>query len=656
MNHENAKKSLLNRRKFLALGGGVAASALLPSRSASALPPSGIASPVLTRGNDNDRSYFYNDTILNVDNVRTQGLRRYFSLYMEGDARGAEAQALVMPSVLCDDGNVRDVIITASMNNTVWAYDYNTSDILWVKKLGIPINGSGAIDMHNINDHWGLLSTGVIDPDTKIWYGVAWESPDGSAANGTHFVHSLNIANGSRVHPPVPLAGLSYRPPLGGALQNWTATMRKQRCSLALAKVNGVKTIFFAAGTVQEIALGSAGWIVAYDVATNKVAAGLALSAGFGAGVWMAGSGLSIDDNGDLLFETGNGSFDPVHGDYGECVCKVRYTPASGSTPASLAVVDWWSPYSDAGRQGEDPTLSSPTVMLTEKLSGVNAPTSGGHMPTNMASERDMNGKVIAGHLFSTKPTAKGAAFGDEDLGSAGPAMVRKYRVILVYGKDGIAYPVKMDAMGKTMPKDFANAAANYAKLAQPPFWYSYFPGFNVNAAPQDPSDLDFLFDNKTQHLHSTSPQYFSQTHGQMLACWGENGQCRVWTMQPNGQMTFLADSDEVASVNCTQAPGGMPGGFMCVSANGNKPGTALLWAIIPYGDGNATVTNGRLLVYDFENFVTRADGSKKLNVLWDSQAQNYTFLFPKFNVGVVSGGKFVLPRYDGGMDVLGLA
>jgi hypothetical protein len=267
-----------------------------------------------------------------------------------------------------------------------------------------------------------------------------------------------------------------------------------------------------------------------------------------------------------------------------------------------------------------------------------------------------MNGKVIAGHLFSTKPTQKGAAFGDEDLGSAGPAMVRRYRVILAYGKDGIGYPVKMDAMGKTMPADFANAAANYAKLAQPPIWYSYYPGNNVNAAPQDPSDLDFLFDNKTQHLHSTSPQFFSQVHGQMLACWGENGQCRVWTMQPNGHMTFLADSDEVASVNSVGAPGGMPGGFMCISANGNKPGTALLWAIIPYGDGNATVTNGRLLVYDLENFVKRADGSSKLNVLWDSQAQNFAFMFPKFNVGVVSGGKFVLPRYDGGMDVLGLA
>jgi len=214
-------KHPLSRRGFLALGGAAAASALLPVPKASALPPAGIASPVLTRGNDNDRSYFYNDTVLTVANVTAQGLRRYFPLYMEGDARGAEAQALILPSVQCDDGNLRDVILTASMNNTVWAYDYNTSDILWVKKLGIPVNGGSTIDMHVINDHWGILSTGVIDPDTKTWYGVAWESPDGTAANGAHFLHSLNIANGSRVHPPVPLANITYQPPNGGALQRW---------------------------------------------------------------------------------------------------------------------------------------------------------------------------------------------------------------------------------------------------------------------------------------------------------------------------------------------------------------------------------------------------------------------------------------------------
>jgi hypothetical protein len=645
----------MNRRSFLALGAGASACAMLPA-NLNALPPAGVAAPVLTRGNDNGRTYFYNESTLTPATVAARGLRRYFPLPMEGDARAPEAQALVLPSVKCDDGNVRDVILTASMNNTVWAYDFNTSDILWVKKLGVPINGSAAIDMHVINDHWGLLSTGVIDPETATWYGVAWQSPDGTAQKGAHFVHSLRVADGSRVHPPCPVADATYDPPGGGPQQRWGSEMRKQRSSLTLVNQSGVKTIFFAAGTVLETARGSAGWIVAYDVASNTIAAALAMSAGYGAGVWMAGSGLSVDDNGDLLFETGNGSFDPAHGDYGECVCRVRYTPAAAGIAAKLEVVDWWSPYSDAGREGEDPTHSAPMAMAAPKLAGENLPTSAGHMPTNMASERDMNGNVIAGHLYSTRPTAKGAGFSDEDLGSAGPAMVKKYRVILAYGKDGIGYPVKMDAMGKTQPADFAAAAGNYAKLAQPPFWYSYYPGNNVNAAPQDASSLDFIFDNKTRHLHSTSPQYFSQVHGQMLACWGENGQCRVWTMEPTGACKFLADSDEVASVNSTKPGGGMPGGFMCISANGNKAGTALLWALIPYGDANAEVTNGRLLVYDLENFLPRPGGGSKLKVLWDSERVAYTFLFPKFNVGVVSGGRFILPRYDGGMDVLGLA
>ena len=58
--------------------------------------------------------------------------------------------------------------------------------------------------------------------------------------------------------------------------------MRKQRASLALATVGGKKTIFFAAGTVQETGGGSAGWILAYDIASNTIAAALALSSSFG--------------------------------------------------------------------------------------------------------------------------------------------------------------------------------------------------------------------------------------------------------------------------------------------------------------------------------------------------------------------------------------
>ena len=61
-------------------------------------------------------------------------------------------------------------------------------------------------------------------------------------------------------------------------------------------------------------------------------------------------------------------------------------------------------------------------------------------------------------------------------------------------------------------------------------------------------------------------------------------------------------------------------------SSNGQTGGSALLWCTVPYGDANATVTDGRLLVYDPEHFITNADGSKTLAVLWDSQPWNIEF------------------------------
>jgi hypothetical protein len=126
--------------------------------------------------------------------------------------------------------------------------------------------------------------------------------------------------------------------------------------------------------------------------------------------------------------------------------------------------------------------------------------------------------------------------------------------------------------------------------------------------------------------------------------------------MSPKGVLTLLAEGAEVASANSTNPPGGMPGGFMSLSANADKPGTALLWALIPYGDANAQITTGRFLCYDPENFVTDQYGKPQLKVLWDSQQWNITFSHPKFNVPVVSGGKIFVPTYDGRVDVYGLA
>jgi hypothetical protein len=654
----------MNRRDFLKTSG--AAVALL-SRAQAQVTASGIMAPVLTRNGDNYRTCSNTrETILNQANVAKQGIKRYFSLPLEGDARGTEGQVLILPSVRMDDGSTRDVAVVSEMNNLVWGFDANNSDILWSHKIAKPIKGNGSIDMFLINDWWGILSTGVIDPDTQRYFCVAWAAPDGNPDHGTHAIHCLNIRNGNRVGEAVSLADLTYTPPNGLPSQRYNATKRKQRSGLALATVGGRKTLFFASGSVLETQQGASGWMIAYDIDSGALTP-LALSSRYyGSGIWMAGSGVCVDDEGYIWAVTGNGGFDGIT-DFSEAVIKVKYTPPGGSTPGKLEVADDWAPYTDAGRVGKDPTLATPQgdVQNYPKIAGVSAPTAEGNMPVNMMPDHDLSGPQI-GKRIITKPNPKNTTgFGDEDLGSAGLSLIPEYRIALACGKDGVAYEVNMDNLGHTKPADFRNSAANYAKLKQPPYWYTYYPCDTddctgiPSAAPADPSDLDFVFERRTHHMHSTSVRYKSSVHGMMLFCGGENGNVRAFTMAPDGKLTFLANSQEVASANApvsnTQA-GGMTGWMMFLSADGAKAGTALLWALTPYGDANKTVSPGRLICYDPENFDKFPNGAPKLRVLWDSEQWNIQFSFNKFNPPTVSGGKVFIPTYDGRIDVYWLA
>ncbi len=97
-----------------------------------------------------------------------------------------------------------------------------------------------------------------------------------------------------------------------------------------------------------------------------------------------------------------------------------------------------------------------------------------------------------------------------------------------------------------------------------------------------------------------------------------------------------------------------MPGWSISLSANGNNDG--IVWAMIPYGDANLELTNGRLLAYDAANLARFADGSARSCPLWDSQDWNWNFLHPKFNRPIAVGGKVIVPTYDGRVLVLGLA
>lgn len=560
-----------------------------------------------TRGGNNLRTGVYQDTGLSVPNVTARGLRVWFTLPMEGDARGAESQPLIQPGVIMQDGGKRDVVVVSSMNGLVWAYDANTSDILWVQKAGIPINGGPSIDAWKINDHWSFLSTGVIDSATNIWYGVDWEAANGVPTSGKHWLIGLNLKDGN-------VAARKQFP------TEFDAIMRKQRSSLALATFSGHKTVLGAAGTVAETATNAAGYLFAFDIPSQAFTLQKMATKGWGAGIWMGGSGLIVD--GTAIFGvTGNGTFAPPN-DFGETAFRATYTPPSSTAAAGkFTIADWFTPFTDAWREGL-------TIAVQPKMR-------------------------LAGHsLMPHGAVGPAVDMGesDQDIGASAPSYYQQYHSLNVTGKDGVSYLVNTLKMGMTSLADLINPQVAHRALLTPPEWYEAYAGNGVSADPASAEQFNknVVFDGKTHHRHSADVVYQSSSWGLMSFTGGENGNVRAWRVTATG-LTYLANSDDVASPDLASSGGGMTGWFMCATTNG------LLIATRPHGDANKEITAGDLFIFDANNLGTRPDGSKQLKVLWRSDQHGINFTFNKFCPPVVYNGKLYVPTYSDQTLVLGL-
>lgn len=576
-----------------------------------------------TRGGSNLRTGVYQDTGLSVANVTARGLRVWFNLPMEGDRVGAESQPLIQPGVTMQDGGKRDVVVVSSMNGLVYAFDANSSDILWVQKAGIPINGGPSIDAWQINDHWSFLSTGVIDSTTNIWYGVDWEAANGVPTSGKHWLVGLNLKDGSlatRVQFPA----------------EFDAVMRKQRSSLALATFGSNKTILGAAGTVAETATNAAGYLFAFDISSKEFTLKKMASKGWGGGIWMGGSGLIVDGTA-ILGATGNGTFDGVN-DFGESVFRASYAPPTSSAAGSFSIADWFTPFTDDWREGI-------------AVAGVAAPAVR-RKPAYRLAGHSLMPHAIQSHAMVMGQAIQEEDLGedDQDIGSSAPSYYQQYHSLNVTGKDGVSYLVNTLKMGMTTLADLVNPQLAHKALLTPPEWYEAYPGNGVSADPSSAAQFNksVVFDGRTHHRHSSDVVYQSPTWGLMSITGGENSNIRAWKVTATG-LTYLANSDDVASPDLANSGGGMTGWFLCATTNG------LLIATRPHGDANKSVTLGDVLVYDANNFGARADGSKQLKVLWRSDQWGITFHFNKFCPPIVYNGKIYIPTYDDGTLVLGL-
>ncbi|EEF58610.1 chitobiase/beta-hexosaminidase C-terminal domain-containing protein [Pedosphaera parvula] len=106
------------------------------------------------------------------------------------------------------------------------------------------------------------------------------------------------------------------------------------------------------------------GWVLGYDeytLAQNGVYN--TTPNGFDGAIWQAGDAPAADAAGNLYFETGNGTFDVVNNNYGDCVVKL-------SSTNGLSLADYFAPYNQAYLDDQDLDLGSAGLMLLPDSAG----------------------------------------------------------------------------------------------------------------------------------------------------------------------------------------------------------------------------------------------------------------------------------------------
>ncbi len=625
-----------------------------------------------------------NESVLTALNVQKYGIKHLFDCILTGDYRGSENQPLIVPNLVMSDGATYDVMFTATMDNIIYAFDANNPDpetnqgkILWQRTIEHPVTNAIAYDMYLINDHWGTTSTGAIDLATNTWYVIAMASPDGSFTKAIYKMHAIDLISGGDKCPPLDLSSATYTPPDNLPKIVMGSALRKQRSALLFNSQSGYDTVFFGDSTFSMMANNAHGFIVAVDVTQIRthttspaisVAATLTTTCHYpGSGVWMGSQGLSMDDQGFLHCATANGAFDGKY-DFAECLTTIQYTPPTAPGNGKLEFVDWWAGYTDAFRQSGQWNVPWTGLIGTTPLVNPDNPS----MPTMakkpmaaMDMAPDPN-SVAAAALPANAMDFMTARY-DMDLGCAGaPVLPKSYTgftkdLLLGCGKDGVLFVTDAANLGKTTLADFAPdmIMANWGKLLCPPFGATFYPGM-MNLTPIDVSTLETTEYGYTHHNHGPIGCYKSPDHGVLVYVWGENAALRAIniTQAANGTfgLKYMAQSEEYASPNITQPPGGMPGGMISLSCNGNVPDTAVVWASVPWNDANKSISPGRLLAYGANWFNEANPNNASIIKIWDSSNWGIDYAHCKFNTITIANGKLYMSTYDGRVMVFGLA
>ena len=317
-----------------------------------------------------------NETTLAPSNVSASSFGLLFTQPVDANIF---AQPLYVPGTKIN-GALHNVVFVATLNNSVYAFDADTSQpALWSTNLGKPVHLGTPLE-----PAIGILSTPVIDIGLSTIFVVTFTI---EGKTPLYRLHALNILTGAEI-AKVPIRGAV--PGTGDDSQitpcvSWNngvvsppcipfkASEQLQRPSLL--EGIGHATIYVAFGTMTSTEATSPyhGWLFGYayspgafqqtmifNTTTSATQVQPACSTpanqcGHGSGIWMSGRGPAFDSTG-VYVATGNGGYGGAgSGNWGESALRL-----SGSG----VVEDHFAPQNYATLNSNDLDLGDGGVIL----------------------------------------------------------------------------------------------------------------------------------------------------------------------------------------------------------------------------------------------------------------------------------------------------
>lgn len=300
------------------------------------------------------------ETVLTTSNVAPNSFVHLFSLPVDAFVY---AQPLFVGGVTIGQAT-HNMAIVATENDSLYAFDADTGAQLWQQNYANPAGGAVPIpsqftNAQNIIPAVGITSTPAIDPNTGTIYFVAAIQQAVTGGYTYHqFLHAVDWTDGADIITPVDITATTR-------LNNnrrvvFDALSQLNRASVLLA--NG--SVYVSFGNHDDTKTPSTkphGWIFRYDASTLALQSffctTLDVSNKYNGNIWGGGWGPDADDQGDVIFATGDGPFDADTGgnNWGDSVIKMSPT---------LTVLDSFTPADQAQLAQLNHDLGAGGVML----------------------------------------------------------------------------------------------------------------------------------------------------------------------------------------------------------------------------------------------------------------------------------------------------